>query len=87
MSKIANNNSRDNFLTNKELVKREKIATEYSVKCKCGHSILIANRYNKLVCSWCGAMVFKTPQDEFKYRLNERLKKNGKITNNVVSNY
>jgi len=66
------------YQTNDEIAKRHNVASNNSVKCKCGHSIFITNRYNKVICRWCGELVFRTPKDEFEYRLKEKMKKSGK---------
>lgn len=44
-------------------------------KCRCGHRVVIPNWVDKNVCSWCGRYVFKTKQDEFKFRLEERMRR------------
>lgn len=51
-----------------------------NVKCSCGHSINITNRYKRIICRWCGKMVYLHEEDkkrnEFKVEmrrlLNER---------------
>lgn len=44
--------------------------------CKhCGHKQLITNQMKKTVCDWCGNYIFKNEQDEFKFRIQEQLKK------------
>ena len=43
-------------------------------RCKCGHRVVIPYWVEKQVCDWCGRYVFKTKEDEFKYRLKERLR-------------
>ena len=63
-----------NYLTNKQIKKRHDIATNNTVKCpNCGHSILITNKYKKVICSWCSHMVFADKKTEFVYRVKERL--------------
>ena len=44
-------------------------------KCECGHSINFINS-DKIICTHCGKYVFKNKEDEFKYKLNQKLKKN-----------
>lgn len=39
----------------------------------CGHSVVIVNKSNMALCSWCKIMVFKDKQTEFKYRMKENL--------------
>lgn len=60
----------------KEIVKYHEALTEARVKCKhCGHSIVITNKINRVICTWCGNYVFKTDKDEFKFRVKEKIKK------------
>lgn len=59
------------YLTNKEMIILTKNITAATVKCKCGHSVLIPARNDKKICTWCGEYVFRNKQDEFKYRLGE----------------
>ena len=44
-------------------------------KCKCGHSVIITNKLDKAICSWCGNLVFKNPKAEFEYRVNQMKQK------------
>ena len=46
-----------------------------SVYCKCGHSVQIYSKTDRLLCTWCGKWVYKNPQIEFKYKLQEKMKK------------
>lgn len=43
--------------------------------CKCGHRVIIPKWVDKQLCDWCNCYVFKNKQDEFKYRLEEKIKK------------
>lgn len=57
-----------NYFTNKEIENREQIATDYSVKCpNCGHSILITNKYKRVICNWCGSWVYASEEAKRKY--------------------
>lgn len=53
---------------NKNDTKRFDQMTRNSVKCKCGHTVLIGT-YGRKICSHCGKWVFKTPKDEFEFRM------------------
>lgn len=71
-----------NYLTNKEIKQKQQLATNYSVKCECGHSILVTNKYKRTICSWCGKYVYandevkkKYEQQKFIYKLKELLRK------------
>ena len=58
--------------------KKDKVKLEFytrnSVKCKCGHTNFLGSR-DKIICSWCGMLVFKNKRIEFKHRIGELLKK------------
>lgn len=56
-----------NYFTNKEIENREQIATSYSVKCSCGHSVLITNKYKRVICNWCGSWVYASEEAKRKY--------------------
>ena len=45
------------------------------VKCKCGHTVEFWHGENRVLCTWCGNYVFKTPKDEYDYRMKGILKK------------
>lgn len=44
------------------------------VKCKCGKTVEFWSEERKVICTWCNNYVFRTPKDEFNYRVRERLK-------------
>ena len=52
---------------------REYDKVKYTCK-KCGRRVVIPYKVDKQICSWCGNYVFKTNQEEFKYRVKEYLK-------------
>ena len=54
--------------------KRVNALNKNRVYCKCGHSIVITNKYKKVICTWCGHMVFLDKKTEFDYRMNRLLK-------------
>lgn len=60
------------MLTFKELEKLNSERSNSRVLCKCGHSLLMSNRSNKTICSYCHNFVFKTKKDEFIYRMKEK---------------
>lgn len=63
------------LMTYKAIEKYHKIATNNSVKCKCGHSMKITNKYKRQICRWCGHWVYKDKKTEFEYKLKEQLRK------------
>lgn len=52
------------------------IVAMHSYKCKkCGHKELIRFNSNKTICSHCHNYIFKTELDEFKFRINQLIRK------------
>lgn len=45
--------------------------TDISVKCKCGHTMLIINKKGRMICKHCQNMVFVNKKLETEYRKNE----------------
>ena len=39
------------------------------VKCKCGHSIVVPPKIDRVICSWCKNYVYKDPKEQFKHNL------------------
>lgn len=54
--------------------KLDRIMAQNRYYCKCGHSVIIMPKKNKIICSHCGHWIFKNGKDEFMFRLRERLK-------------
>ena len=57
----------------------EKMTDEYDkvkYECRCGHRVVIPKWVDKQICKWCNNYVFKNKEDEFKYRLQEKMRKN-----------
>lgn len=46
---------------------------EYRVKCNCSHTMIIIQN-DRVICSYCGKWVYRTPEIEFKYKLREKMK-------------
>ena len=57
----------------KRIRRLESAIDQITVKCPCGHSVEVY--HDKRICNHCGKYVFKNKEDEFKYRLNEKIKK------------
>lgn len=58
--------------------KRKKIdmleaLSQYKVKCKCGHVVVLIHRPYS-ICDWCGRKVYRSKRDEFKDKLERKLK-------------
>ena len=50
--------------------------SNFSYKCSCGHTVIMTNKVEKTICSYCGNYTFKTKEDEIKYRMQEAIKRN-----------
>lgn len=66
----------NNYLSFEEIEKLYNIKSDSKVKCKCGHSIFLTNKYERIICDWCGRWVYKNKKVEFKYKLLEAKNKN-----------
>jgi ribosomal protein S27AE len=62
------------MLNIKDIEKYDEAKRAMSVKCRCGHSVEITNKYKRLICSWCGEMVYLNKKDEFKEKIKKGLK-------------
>lgn len=50
----------------------ESILSNYKVKCRCGHTLIIVGK-PKVICNHCGYYVYKNKQEEFKDRMTRVL--------------
>ena len=65
-----------NFAEDTKRFKRlTQVYDEVKYRCRCGHRVVIPKGVDKQLCDWCNNYVFKTKQDEFKYRLKEKMNK------------
>ena len=55
--------------------KRLRMYVDNRVKCKCGHSHFMPVFLPHKICNWCGKIVFRNKQEEFKYKLEHEMKK------------
>lgn len=55
------------------IIKKDNKLSEYKVKCKCGHSVVVPPTDKKKICKWCGNYVFTNKKEEFLYRTKEIL--------------
>ena len=42
------------------------------VKCQCGHSLEMFSR--STICNWCGRKVYRSKKDEFKEKLERKMR-------------
>lgn len=66
----------------KNEIKRAKDIAKYRIKCKCSHVVIMTNLDRK-ICTHCGNWIYKNKQIEFKYKMQEHLKKE-KVMENVL---
>lgn len=59
------------WMTIKEIEKKYKYFTDNSIKCKCGHSLLITSKDGKALCTHCHRYVFANEEIERNYRREE----------------
>lgn len=45
-----------------------------TVYCKCGHGSVFSIQTDRIICSYCGHYVYRTPQLEFEYKLKEKMR-------------
>lgn len=53
----------------------DSVITENKIQCKCGHRIFMPVYLPHTICGWCGNIVFRNKEEEFKYKLSQHLRK------------
>jgi ribosomal protein L37E len=65
----------EKVLTIKEFNKMSEEYAKVKYTCKnCGRKAIIPYNVDKQLCKWCKYYVFKSDQEEFKYRIKEKVK-------------
>lgn len=49
-----------------------KLLQGRQVKCSCSHTVTFGLK-DRQICGYCGNWVYKTPEAEFKYKLNKAI--------------
>lgn len=62
-------------LTIPQMQKLQDELNNYTYTCDCGHRVVILPQKDKVICNWCKHYVFKNKQEEFKYRMNEKIRR------------
>ena len=62
-------------LTIPQMQKLQDELNNYTYTCECGHRVVILPQKDKVICNWCKHYVFKNKQEEFKYRMNEKIRR------------
>ena len=75
-----------NYLTNEEIEQIYQDKQKRSVKCKCGHTVVILDPKGYQICSWCRNYAFATPKIEFEYRMKEKILKEKRNRNEKYNN-
>lgn len=53
----------------KDIEKTHDVITNYSVKCKCSHSMYMPVYVKFKICGYCGRKVYRNKQEEFKDKI------------------
>ena len=64
----------EHLLTKKEFDIMTDQLAKVKHTCSCGHRVVVPQRTDKEICSWCGHYVFREKRDEFKYRVKEKMR-------------
>lgn len=62
------------FLSNKQIEAYHEELKKVKVQCSCGHKVVMPYWVDKQICTWCKKYVFRNKQDEFNYRMKEKMK-------------
>ena len=60
-------------LTLNEIKKLHEVKQNFRHKCKCGHTVYIANKSGRAECNHCHNLVFKDEQTKFEYIMRRKL--------------
>ena len=63
---------KDWYVPDKEMDKKFDSWTSATIKCKCGHSIVMPNA-DRTICNWCNRWVYRTKAIEFKFKMKEAI--------------
>lgn len=73
---MENNDKKYRTKDDKQFKRSSEVYSQNKYPCKhCGHKQLIPKIMEKNLCDWCGFWVFKNEKDEFKYRMDEQIKR------------
>jgi len=62
-------------LTFTQMEKLQEELSNHTYTCNRGHRVVILPQKDKVICNWCKHYVFKNKQEEFKYRMNEKIRR------------
>lgn len=62
-------------LTIPQMERLQDALNKHTYTCECGHRVVILPQKDKIICNWCHKYVFKNKHDEFKYRINELIRR------------
>jgi len=58
-----------------KMQKYQNELSQHTYTCSCGHRVVILPKAEKIICSWCNRYVFKSKEEEFKYRIKEKMRR------------
>lgn len=61
------------WLSLDEIKRKYENMQKFAHKCKCGHTVFIANKSGKAECNYCHNLVFKDEITKFKYIMRSKL--------------
>jgi len=62
-------------LTFTQMEKLQEELSNHTYTCNRGHRVVILPQKDKVICNWCKHYGFKNKQEEFKYRMNEKIRR------------
>ena len=57
----------------KDIEKLMEEQQKSKVTCPCGHRVLMSNRKDRIICTWCKNYVYKDKATEFRYKMKENM--------------
>lgn len=55
--------------------KKDNAYTKIRRYCKCGHTVYVPKQFKKILCAYCGRYVYYDEKEEFKDKLQRKLRK------------
>ena len=74
MKDIDDRKINNRYKTFKQIEKEDKAFSDYKVKCKCSHVIIMTSVKDRVMCDHCGHYVYRDKKAEYKYKMKELLK-------------
>lgn len=52
-----------------------KQAQDNTYSCDCGHRVRITNKEGKVICNWCGRMIYANKEEKKKNKFKEEMRR------------